>query len=312
MTMTNNLPSGSGSLPPGGSGPFKRPRRASAILRPPTSVAENLRRAALALEAAHVDAPRLTAEVLLAHVSGLSRTQILARPEQNVSSDALAHFDRLVERALAGEPMAYIVGHREFCGLDFTTDARALVPRPETELLVELALKGLPDNALVADVGTGCGCIAVAIAVRAPTVRVTALDISMEALTLARRNAQRHHVAERLTFTHADLLKNAAPSAFGVICANLPYIPSAELDQLPVVKYEPRLALDGGPDGLSLIRHLLVDAPRVLATPGRLLLEIGATQGRAAFALAGAFFPNARVRLHKDLAGLDRVVEAQT
>lgn len=310
--MTDNLPPGSGSLPPGGSGPFKRPKRMSSILRPPTSINENLRRATLALEAAKVDAPRLTAEVLLADVSHLTRTQLLARPEQNLPSDALAHFDRLVERAVAGEPLAYIVGHREFCGLDFTTDARALVPRPETELLVELALRGLPENALVADVGTGTGCIAVAIAVRAPTARLTALDISHEALVLAHRNAQRHKVADRITFTYADLIKNASRAAFNLICANLPYVATDELDSLPVVKYEPRLALDGGPDGLTLIRHLLVDAPRVLLPQGRLLLEIGATQGKAAFALAGAFFPNARVRLHKDLAGLDRIVEVQT
>lgn len=310
--MTNNPPPGSGGLPPGGSGPFKRPRRMSAILRPPTSISENLRRAALALEAAKVDAPRLAAEVLLAHVSGLSRTQILARPDQNVPSDALAHFDRLVERGVAGEPLAYIVGHREFYGLDFTTDARALVPRPETELLVDLALRGLPEQARVADVGTGSGCIAIVIAVRAPTVHLTALDISPEALALAQRNAQRNNVSGRITFAQADLLKNAAGAAFNLICANLPYIATDELNTLPVVRYEPRLALDGGPDGLALIRHLLVDAPRVLAPHGRLLLEIGATQGRAAFALAGAFFPNARVRLHKDLAGLDRIVEVQT
>lgn len=310
--MTTPPPPGSGGLPPSGSGPFKRPRRMSAILRPPTSISENLRRAALALEAAQVDAPRLSAEVLLAHVSGLSRTQILARPDQNVPSDALAHFDRLVERAVAGEPLAYIVGHREFYGLDFTTDARALVPRPETELLVDLALKGLPENARVADVGTGSGCIAVVIAVRAPSARLTAIDVSPEALTLAQRNAQRHRVADRITFTQTDLLKNAAPAAFHLICANLPYIATPELETLPVVKHEPRLALDGGPDGLTLIRHLLVDAPRVLRPQGRLLLEIGAQQGKAAFALAGAFFPNARVRLHKDLAGLDRIVEVQT
>lgn len=284
----------------------------SAILRPPTSISENLRRAALALESAKVDAPRLTAEVLLAHVSGLSRTQLLARPDQNMPSDALAHFDRLVERAVAGEPLAYIVGHREFYGLDFTTDARALVPRSETELLVDLALQGLPENARVADVGTGSGCIAIAIAVRAPTAHVTAMDISPEALSLAQRNAQRHNVVDRLTLTQADLLKNGARSAFTLICANLPYIATEALETLPVAKYEPRLALDGGPDGLALIRHLLVDAPRVLAPHGHLLLEIGATQGRAAFALVGAYFPNARVRLHKDLAGLDRIIEVLT
>lgn len=288
-----------------------RPRRMSAILRPPTSIADNLRNAALALEAARVDAPRLTAEVLLAHVLHLSRAQLLARPEQNIPSDALAHFDRWVERARAGEPLAYIVGHKEFCGLDFASDARALVPRPETELLVDLALRALPPNAVVADVGTGSGCIAIALAHRAPTARLTASDFSPEALTLAHHNAVRLGAADRLDFVRSDLL-GLLPGPFDCICANLPYVPSADVEQLRFARFEPRLALDGGPDGLTFIRRLLAGARDKLKPQGRLLLEIEHRQGPAVFALSGAFFPHAQRIIHKDYAGLDRVAEIQT
>jgi release factor glutamine methyltransferase len=270
------------------------------------------------LEAAQVDAPGLAAEVLLAHVSGLSRAQLLARPGQNVPSDALAHFDRLVERAATGEPLAYVIGHREFYALDFLIDSRALIPRPETELLVDVALKGLPDKAQVLDMGTGSGCIAVSLAVEAPTISVTALDIQAGALALAQQNAKRHKVTERLTFMRSDLFTILAPAhatfpqPFQLICANLPYIPTAELETLPVARFEPHAALDGGADGLALIRRFLQEASPWVARQGRVLMEIGATQGRSAFALAGAFFPKARVKLHKDLAGLDRMVEIQT
>ncbi len=288
-----------------------KPLRVSSILRPPSSIAENVRRAALALEAAHIDSPRLSAEVLLAHVLHLTRTQILTRLEQNIPSEALAHFDRLVERATKAEPVAYLVGHREFYGLDFVTDARALVPRPETELLVDLALRALAENAAVVDVGTGSGCIAVAMATRAPTAHLTALDISPEALALAQRNAERHQVAERITFARSDLLSGVA-GPFNVICANLPYVPTAEVDRLPFARHEPRLALDGGADGLALIRRLLIEARSKLAPHGRLLLEIGHAQSAAVFALSGAFFSAAERIVHRDLANIERVVEIRT
>lgn len=288
-----------------------RPRRMSSILRPPSSIAENVRRAALALEAAHVDSPRLSAEVLLAHVLRLTRTQILTRLEQNIPSEALAHFDRLVERATHAEPVAYLVGHREFYGLDFVTDARALVPRPETELLVDLALRALAESGEVVDVGTGSGCIAVAIATRAPAVHITAVDISPDALALAQRNAERHQVAERITFARSDLLSGVS-GPFDLMCANLPYVPSAEVDRLPFARHEPRLALDGGVDGLTLIRRLLIEARSKLAPHGRLLLEIGHAQSAAIFALSGAFFPAAERVAHRDLAGIERVVEIRT
>jgi release factor glutamine methyltransferase len=291
----------------------------SSILRPPTSVGENLRRATLALEAAGVDSPRLTAEVLLTHVLRLTRTQLLSRPEQNIPSDALAHFDRLMQRAAAGEPLAYLIGRREFCGLDFFVNAQVLIPRPETELLVDLALRSLSAGAgkkdglqpvRILDVGTGSGCIAVTLAVRLPSAHVTALDASPEALAVARHNAERYKVAERVTILRSDLLSalHAPFPAYDLICANLPYVPSDELRQLPVARYEPHPALDGGPDGLDVIRRFLLEAPRAVASRGRVLLEIGAAQGATVSELACAAFPEGRVEVRQDLAGLDRIV----
>ena len=320
----------------------------SSFRLPPSSF-EVLRCATLALADAGADSPRLTAEALLAHVLGISRTQLLSRPEHIVLPDLLADYETLVARAAAGEPLAYLTGHREFCGLDFRVGARVLVPRPETELLVELALKftaelaedanGIgrgvqlpapepqaqaakraPAEMNILDVGTGSGCIAVTLAVRLPPARLTALDISADALALARLNAQRHSIADRVTFVQSDLLSNLQPRStslrgqlspitnYHLLLANLPYIPSDDFRRLPVAKHEPALALDGGPGGLDLIRRLLADAPGVMAPHGRLLLEINDEKSAEAFDLARAAFPAAHVEIHKDLAGLDRVL----
>jgi len=309
----------------------------SSFRLPPSSF-EVLRCATLALADAGADSPRLTAEALLAHVLGISRTQLLSRPEHIVPPDLLADYETLIARAAAGEPLAYLTGHREFCGLDFRVGARVLVPRPETELLVELALKftaelaedangigrgvqlNAPTEMNILDVGTGSGCIAVTLAVRLPSARITALDISADALALARLNAQRHSVADRVTFVQSDLLSNLQPRStslrgqlspitnYHLLLANLPYIPSDDFRRLPVAKHEPALALDGGPDGLDLIRRLLADAPRVMVPHGRLLLEINDEKSAEAFDLARAAFPAAHVEIHKDLAGLDRVI----
>lgn len=271
---------------------------------------------------AHIDSPALTAQALLGHVLGLSRAQVLARPEQELTGEQTAALAGLVARAAAGEPLAYLTGRREFYGLDFEVDSNVLVPRPETELLVELALRLSPPPRRLVDVGTGSGCLAVTLAVRLPKALVTATDVSPGALAVARRNAERHGVADRISFARADLLKDLAigmdegRSASSIpietpdlIVANLPYIDSEELTTLPVAAHEPRLALDGGPGGLMLIERLLVQAPRVLAPGGVVLLEIGAGQGQRAAALGQAAFPGAAVMLHADWAGLERVVE---
>jgi release factor glutamine methyltransferase len=281
------------------------------------------------LAAAGVDSSSLTAQVLLAHVLGLSRTQLLARLELAISPAQQAEVDRLIARAAVGEPLAYLTGLREFYGLDFAVEPGVLVPRPETELLVALALARRPQRIL--DVGTGSGCIAVTLAHHLPGAAVTALDLSPAALALARRNAAQHNVASRLTLMESDLLAALLPPPssalsprashlsrppFHLLAANLPYIDRASLRGLPVARHEPWLALDGGPSGLVLVDRLLRQVARwpapaapLLAPGAALLLEIGAGQGPAALALARAVFPAAQARLHPDFAGHDRVLE---
>jgi len=285
------------------------------VVRSAYSVAELLQAATRSL--AQIDSPRLTAEALLAHTLGLSRTQLLSRDTAAPSPESMEAFEALVRRAATGEPLAYLTGRREFHGLDLAVNPQVLVPRPETELLVDEALRFLAPQTTeqrVLDVGTGSGCIAVTIAAKCPAASVTAVDVTDEALAVARANATRHNVARRIAFFKSDLLSalRLLPSNFNLLCANLPYIASDELRTLPVIKHEPRLALDGGPDGLLWVRRLLVDAPRVMAPHGWLLLEIGATQGQAAAALAQAAFPSAQVAVLKDYAGLDRIVRVKT
>ena len=285
-----------------------------------SSVGAVLREATKAL--AHTNSPGVTAQALVGHVLGLSRAQVLARPERLLTADEAAAYEALVARAAAGEPLAYLTGKREFCGLVFEIDANVLVPRPETELLVELALKLSPAPRRIVDVGTGSGCIAVTLAARLPEAAVTAVDVSSAALAVARRNAERHGVAERMVIAQSDLLQEVSNVESGglrppdstleeydLIIANLPYIDSDELRSLPVAAHEPRLALDGGPGGLALLERLLAQARERVAPGGSVLLEIGAGQGVRARVLARAAFPEARVTVHRDWAGLERVVQ---
>lgn len=260
------------------------------------------------------DTPRLDAEVLLAHVLGVNRAWVLAHPEAGLSPPQELEFYRGVERLHAGEPLAYLLGRWEFYGLEFWVNPHTLIPRPETELLVEAALDWLrsgPSRPRAIDVGTGSGCIAVSLACHHPTLHIYAVDVNPGALQVARRNAGRHRVARRVHCLQADLI---APfwGTCDLICANLPYIPSAGLQALRVARHEPRLALDGGPDGLRVIRRLLEQAPARLAVPGLLLLEIESTQGPAVVNLAANAFPHARVDLLADLAGHDRLVVVKT
>ncbi len=279
------------------------------------TIGAELSKAARQIQAAGVDAARLTAEALVAHVLGLTRAQVLARPERVLTPHECERLQTLVARAAEGEPLAYLVGTREFFGLDFEVTPDVLVPRPETERLVELALDvlGGPGDAdrHVIDVGTGSGIIGVTLAVRRPAVRVTALDVSTAALEVARRNATRHGVAGRMRFLAQDLL-DPAPQQADLICANLPYIPATDVDVLPVSRHEPRLALDGGADGLAVIRRLVAQSVDVLKPGGGLLLEIEARQGPTVAALCAAAFPGSDVRVVRDLAGLDRVVQTTT
>jgi release factor glutamine methyltransferase len=264
------------------------------------------------------DTPRLEAEVLLAHVLETSRAVLIAHHERPLTPAQLDQYQALVRRRAANYPLPYLTGRIEFYGLEFEVTPDVLIPRPETETLVDLALRRRP--ARVVDVGTGSGCIAVSLAVHLPEVTVYAVDVSPAALAIARRNAERHGVAERVRLLAGDLL-GPLPGPLDLIVSNPPYVPTDERAALPasVRDHEPRLALDGGPDGLALVRRLLAQAPAVLRNPapvtgcpgGGLLIEIGANQGEAASRLARAFFPHATVRVHPDLAGRDRVLEVQ-
>ena len=213
-------------------------------------------------------------------------------------------------RLEAGEPLPYVLGEWEFFGLPFSLTPQVLIPRPETERLVELALAWLdkhPERRIAADIGTGSGCIAVTLSARMNHLRVIATDISGEALQVASDNILRHKVADRCKLVQSDLMDNLDGS-FDLICANLPYIPAATLHSLEVYRREPTLALDGGEHGLDLIARLMQQAPSRLAPGGLLLLEIEASQGADVSALAHQAFPTGKVRLIADFAGLDRVV----
>jgi release factor glutamine methyltransferase len=276
---------------------------------------EALRWGEQALSKSALDSPRLDAEILLTHALGITRVQLHAYPPSWLSSAELASYRQLIERRTLREPVAYIVGYKEFYGLDLFVDSRVLIPRPETELLVERAIEMARTRSLrlIADVGTGSGAIAISLAVHLPQVLVYATDGSPTALEVAASNCRRHRVEDRVHLLQGHLLE-PLPEPVDLIAANLPYVSQAEWSQLPpeISHYEPREALDGGPDGLDHIRRLLAQAEGYLKPRGVILLEIGATQGTAAVALAKHHFPAARVEIAKDYAGLDRVVMLET
>jgi release factor glutamine methyltransferase len=258
------------------------------------------------------DTPQLDAQVLLARVLDRPRSWVMAHSESVLDPEPGARLERLLIRLEAGEPLPYVLGRWEFFGLELEVTPDVLIPRPETELLVERAIRWLqisPGRRAVADVGTGSGAIAIALAVHVPDSRITATDISAKALAVARRNAIKLQVEGRIEFIECDLFPEAGGSSFDLICANLPYIPTATLHGLPVYGREPTLALDGGPEGMDPLKRLLARVPGRLAPGGMLLLEIEATRGEAALALARAAFPVARIELHQDLAGRDRLLE---
>ena len=270
------------------------------------------------------DTPRLDAQVLLAHVLQKPRTWMLAHPESTLDPQAASVLESLIQRLERGEPLPYVLGHWEFFGLDFDITPDVLIPRPETELLVEHAIAWLQASSqrrTIADIGTGSGCIAVSIAVNVPDAHIVATDISPTALEIAISNAHKFDVADRIDFVQCDILPGPVPlsqngggvgvSAFDLICANLPYIPTKKLRRLPVYGREPTLALDGGKDGLDPFRKLLRLAPDWLAPGGRMLLEIESSRAAAAMSLAYDAFTAGEMHLHRDLAGQDRLLEIQ-
>ena len=280
------------------------------------SLAERVSEAARRLAAAGIDAgdAAFDAEVLARWALGWDRATYLARWRERAPAGFGGRFEALVARRCRREPVARITGRREFWGLDFEVTPAVLVPRPESELLVETALARLGDRAApwaVADVGTGSGCLAVALARELPRARVTATDISPKALGVARRNAARHGAADRVTFHGADLLEGL-PGPFDLIVSNPPYVPDAVIGTLApeVRRHEPAAALRGGPDGLDTVRRLVAAAADRLRPGGWLVMEVGAGQSGAATDI-GRRAGMRTVAAHPDLQGIPRAVVMQ-
>jgi release factor glutamine methyltransferase len=290
------------------------------------TVQELLRSGVERLRAAGSETPRLDAELLLGHAINADRTVVVAHPDALVGDGSAERFEADLARRVTGEPVAYIRGFKEFFGLAFAADPRALIPRPETERVVELALAevmhrltssprphGSPPLRIV-DVGTGGGTIAVALAVTLRKrgvhgdVEIIGTDDSTAALQLARENAVGHSVADRVRFIEADLLPPVVVDPFELVVANLPYVRSDEIDALPIAaSFEPRAALDGGEDGLRVIARLVRRLPEALQQDGVAFVEIGADQGDAIGALVSDLLPDWSCLVEADLAGLPRV-----
>lgn len=259
------------------------------------------------------DTARLDAQVLIGHVLEKPRTWVLAHPEASVSHEDQKRIERLVHRIEKGEPLPYALGRWEFYGLELIITPDTLIPRPETELLVEYALSWLekhPTHRLAADVGTGSGCISIALAAHVPDINVISSDISFAALKIAQQNLRIHNLERQVELLQADLL-TPIQKPLDLICANLPYIPTQTLKTLKIYGREPGLALDGGPQGLDLIQKLLQQCQERLTKGGLLLVEIEASQGKAALWLAQKAFQGSQVRIKSDLAGRDRLIAIQ-
>jgi release factor glutamine methyltransferase len=271
------------------------------------------------LRASGSEEPEIEAEVLLRYALGLDRNMLLRLLNEPVSDAELSAYERVLMRRLRGEPAAYITGCREFRGLNFKVTPATLIPRPETEMLVDEVLGFIRRRAdagretVVADVGTGSGAIAVSIAKWAPSSLIYATDLSAEALQIARENARTHGVLSRLILRRGDLLE-PIDARLIVISANLPYVTTQDWERLPrqIREHEPRMALDGGREGLDVIRRLLRQAPAYLRPGGRVLLEFGAGQGDPMQAAARENFPTARISLREDFAAIPRLLIIET
>jgi len=282
----------------------------------PITPAEALRFGAAMGARAGSDTPRLDAEVLLRHVLQIDRAALFARLNEPLPAEAAAAFLTLLGRRVAGEPVAYLVGEKEFMGLPLRVGPGVLVPRPETELLVEWALRRLRDRAgaVVIDVGTGSGAIALGVAAGLPAdrgVRVVAADRSAEALAWARRNRWALALEGVVSLVRGDLTTWLAPGSADLLLANLPYLTPEQVAANPLLGGEPEEALLGGRDGLDLVRRLVADLPRVLAPGGAVGLELDPAQTGTVATLLGEALPDARVEVIDDLAGLPRHVVAE-
>lgn len=278
-------------------------------------------RATTQLAEAEVLTPRLDAQVLLSHILGKERVALLTYPERSLSEAQAEQFQRLVERRALREPVAYLTGHKEFYGLDFLVDRRVLIPRPETELLVDAALQIIRARLdagrmpFVADIGAGSGAIPIVLAVTEPRLPyLYAVDLSQDALEVARLNCQRHHVSDRVRLLHGDLLA-PLPEPVDIITANLPYVGDEEAALLApdVITYEPRLALFSGPRGLDLLNRFFTETRQSdkLQAHAVLLLEIGYAQREPLTAIIQTLWPRAAVTVEQDYAGWDRLLKVE-
>jgi len=274
------------------------------------SVFEVLKAASEQFSAAHIDNPRLDAEILLAHVLKWRRLQLYVDSDKILPLESVLHFNQLVNRRLEGFPVAYLTGSKDFMGLTFAVNENVLIPRPDTEILAEGVgnyLHGLGREVIFADLGTGSGAICISILKFVKNACAVAVDISESALDVAKLNAAKFHVEDRIKFFCGDLFEPLT-GKFDAIVSNPPYIPTNDLKNLQSeVKREPRLALDGGIDGLNFYRRIFSDAPRFLVKGGLLAVEIGINQAQAVKTLAeAAGFVD--IQIFKDLAGIERVV----
>jgi release factor glutamine methyltransferase len=283
-------------------------------------VNELLRAGAIRLREADVESPRLCVEMLMAHLLGCDRVALHHCSRDELSTDDAARFEALLTRRVAREPVQHIVGRTEFWSLDILCDSSALIPRPETEVVVETALGVLKNSAApaIADIGTGTGCIAIALAMELPGARLYASDISREALTLAARNLSAHGLTQRVQIIEGDLaepfLRLGLAGQFDAIVCNPPYVAESDKPTLqPEVRdYEPEAALYGGPDGLQVIARLLAETGPLLKPAGYLIIEIAQGQARAARELAETFAGCwCVIRTIADPAGIERVLLIQ-
>jgi len=258
------------------------------------------------LAANDIEDAYLVGELLLGRALKISRVQLYQSLDLKPSREQEATFRQLIKRCLNGEPVAYITGHREFYGLDFYIDHRVLIPRPETELLVEktISLAQERSTKIIAEIGTGCGAIAISLALKLPWAKIYATDTSTPALEVARLNCQKHGVLNKICLLQGDML-HPLPEPVDFIVANLPYVRKSQIN---TASFEPLLALNGGPDGLEKIRRLCHQAEDKLHPGGSLLLEIGQGQEKAVANLLHSLFPRAKIEITADLCGIDRVV----
>lgn len=310
---SRNSPAG-GANGSGADGRAGAEPRINWILTPGTTVGRALVSATQRLSEARCDNARLDSQVLLAHVLDKDRTWLFAHHDYELSPEDCERYTELVARRIRREPVAYLLGRKEFYGLDFVVDPRVLIPRPETELLVDLALAQIQDRTgrqvVVADVGTGSGAIAVTLAFHAPQAKIYGVDISRDALAVAQKNSRRLAPGHGPILLEGDML-HPLPEAADLIVANLPYISDEEYCGLQpdVRRYEPRLALQAGSEGLDSIERLLAQVPGKLNPGGAVLLEIGSTQGEAVAEMAKALRPKpAYVGVRRDYSGLVRMV----